>query len=230
MPETPPRSTLRIASYNLRGLRDDVPAAARVVRTVDPDVLLLQEVPRYPASSYAISAFARACGMLWSGRTRFLAGTTIFTSLRVDAADARDVTLPVGRRENPRGYSVARVRSPGGRAVTVASVHLPLRADQRLDHALRVLDAVVGADLDAPVVIGGDLNEEAQGAARQFWAGALEDLVGDRPTFPAARPQHRIDTVLARGHLAATCPSVPLDAGLVQRASDHLPVWVDVTF
>lgn len=48
---------VRVVSYNVRGLADDVAAAAEVVRALDPDVLLLQEVPRHPASSYRISGF-----------------------------------------------------------------------------------------------------------------------------------------------------------------------------
>src|SRR5690606_11172167 len=79
---------VRVASYNLRGLGDDAAAAAQVVRALDPDVLLLQEVPRHPGSSYRISAFARACDLLWSGRTRLLSRTAVLTSLRVVASDA----------------------------------------------------------------------------------------------------------------------------------------------
>ena len=59
MSSSPTPSPLRVASYNLRGLKDDPRSAAAVVRAVDPDVLLLQEVPRYPGSSYAIAALAR---------------------------------------------------------------------------------------------------------------------------------------------------------------------------
>ena len=46
-------SSLRVASYNVRDLKDDVDAAARVVRAIDPDVLCLQEVPRHPFSATA---------------------------------------------------------------------------------------------------------------------------------------------------------------------------------
>ena len=42
MPE-PISPALRVATYNLRGLKDDKAAAAAVVRAIDPDVLLLQE-------------------------------------------------------------------------------------------------------------------------------------------------------------------------------------------
>src|SRR5690606_21154113 len=124
MPHTPAPSTLRVATYNLRGLKDDAHAAASVVRAIAPDVLLLQEVPRYPGSDYAISAFARRAGMLWSGRTRMVSGTSLMTSLRVLSSDSQDRRLRVGLRENPRSYTVAQVSAPGRATVTVVSVHL----------------------------------------------------------------------------------------------------------
>lgn len=219
---------LRIASYNLRGLKDDAAAAAAVVRAVAPDVLLLQELPRYPGSDYAVTSFAREAGMLWSGRTRWTSGTGLLTGMRLLPTDSEDLPLPVGRLENPRGYTVARVRTPHGTAVTVASVHLPLRADQRVEHARRLL---AGTGQDGPVVVGGDLNEDHTGAAWGTLAAALEPVSADRPTYPAARPQHRIDAIFARGHGSAVPGDPELLAGMpLARATDHLPVWVDLTF
>ena len=93
-----PSPTLRIASYNLRGLKDDAATAAAVVRAVAPDVLLLQELPRYPGSDYAITSFAREAGLLWSGRTRWVSGTGMLTGMRLLPTDAQDVALPVGLR------------------------------------------------------------------------------------------------------------------------------------
>lgn len=234
MPHTPAPSTLRVASYNVRGLRDDAHAAASVVRTIAPDVLLLQEVPRHPGSSYAISSFAREAGLLWSGRTRMVSGTSLMTSLRVLSTDAQDRGLRVGLRENPRSYTVARVSAPGQRPVTVVSVHLPLKGQQRVDHAgtvLRELADDLGVPAGAPLVVGGDLNEDAAGQAWGVVAGQLAEVSDDRPTFPAAAPRHRIDAVFARGHRQA----VPGDAAVLEGmplagASDHVPVWVDLTF
>ena len=234
MPHTPAPSTLRVATYNLRGLKDDAHAAAKVVRTIAPDVLLLQEVPRYPGSSYAISAFAREAGLLWSGRTRLVSGTSLMTSLRLLSTDSQDRKLRVGLRENPRSYTVARVTSPGRPSVTVVSVHLPLKGDQRVDHAgtvLRELTEELAVPAGAPLVIGGDLNEDNAGAAWGVVAQQLAEVSDDRPTFPAASPHRRIDAVFARGHQGAV-PGDPalLDGMPLAEASDHVPVWVDLTF
>ena len=224
--------SLRVASYNLRGLKDSADAAAAVVRAVAPDVLLLQELPRYPGSEYAVAAFARRCDLLWSGRTRLLSGTGLMTALRVTATDSVDRRLRVGLRENPRGYTHTRVRLPEGPLVDVVSVHLSLRAEQRVEHAGTVL-AEVAAGRDAaeelPLVVGGDLNEDRDGTAWGVLAGHLVEVSDDRPTFPAARPDRRIDAIFARGQ-AAVAPGDPalLEGMPVVTATDHLPVWVDL--
>ena len=224
--------SLRVASYNLRGLKDSAEAAAAVVRAVAPDVLLLQELPRYPGSEYAVAAFARRCDLLWSGRTRLLSGTGLMTALRVTATDSVDRRLRVGLRENPRGYTQTRVRLPEGPQVDVVSVHLSLRAEQRVEHASTVLAELAAGREDpeqVPLVVGGDLNEGRDGAAWGVLAAGLEEVSADRPTFPAHQPHRHIDAVFARGHRAAR-PGDPavLEGMPLREASDHLPVWVDM--
>jgi endonuclease/exonuclease/phosphatase family metal-dependent hydrolase len=39
-------STLRLLSYNVRSLRDDASAVARVIRAAEPDLVCIQEAPR----------------------------------------------------------------------------------------------------------------------------------------------------------------------------------------
>lgn len=229
MPHHPSSTTLRVASYNLRGLKDDASLAAQVVRRIDPDVLLVQEAPRHPVSSYAMTAFARESGMLWSGRTRVLSGTTLLTSLRIEAADAQDRRLRVGLRENPRAYTLATVRRTGGRPVTVASIHLSLVAEQRVEHVRTVLSEIEADAADQPLIIGGDINEGRDGTARGTLAAHLDEVSADRPTFPASAPHARIDAIFARRHRAVTPGDPALLEGLpLADASDHLPVWVDL--
>lgn len=224
-----PSRTLRVASYNLRGLKDDASLAAQVVRRIDPDVLLVQEAPRHPLASYAMTSFARESGMLWSGRTRLLSGTTVLTSLRLDAGDAEDRRLRVGLRENPRSYTLATVQLTGGTPVTVVSVHLSLVSEQRVEHVRTVLAEIEADVSDQPLVIGGDLNEGRDGTAWGTLAGHLDEVSEDRPTFPAARPHTRIDAIFARGHHSVTQGDTALLEGMpLADASDHVPVWVDL--
>lgn len=234
MSSSPTPSPLRVASYNLRGLKDDPRSAAAVVRAVDPDVLLLQEVPRYPGSSYAIAALARDCGLLWSGRTRLVSGTSLMTNLRVESSDSQDRRLRVGLRENPRSYTLASVRRTGGPWVTVVSVHLSLDGDQRVEHVRTVLGEVQEdpqVPRSGPLVLGGDLNESADGPAWRLVTDQLVEVSDDRPTFPAARPHRRIDALFSRGHAGVVPGDPTLLEGLdLAAASDHVPVWVDLSY
>ena len=224
-------SRIRVASYNLRGLKDDATAAAEVVRRLDADVLLLQEIPRHPLSGWRIAHFARRTGMVWSGRTRRLSGTGMMTSRRVIATDSIDRKLPVAPRANPRSYTAAQVRAPGGQDITVVSLHLSLLADERVAHARQILDELAAAPAlaDGPFVVGGDLNESSHGRAWQVLGERLPLVTPDRPTFPAAGPKSWIDAIFASQDLTVLPHAdVSLERALVSAASDHLPVWLDL--
>ena len=236
---------IRVASYNLRGLKDDPAAAAEVVRRIDPDVLLLQEVPRHPLSGWRIAAFARRCGLRWSGRTRRLSGTGMMTSHRVDASASIDRKLPVARWANPRSYTVARVRVPHDRDVTAAaqvarpsvrgltvvSIHLSLLDDERFAHTTRILDELSARPTlgDGPFVVGGDLNEDSTGRAWCLLGERLRLASPERLTFPAATPRRPIDAIFASSQLTVLPhEDVELEPELLAAATDHLPVWIDL--
>lgn len=216
---------LRVATYNVRDLRDDASAAARVVRAVAPDVLCLQEVPRRLLGAHRVASFAARCGMYWPGGHRGSGGTTILTSLRVQVRGSAHHSLAVPLLQRTRGYAVARVRTPGGPALTVASVHLSLDPAERERHAEQILEAVTG---DTERVVAGDLNEGHSGAAWQRIAASLRLVSPTAPTFPARAPRSLLDVIFASPGLVASHTEVPLDRADLVAASDHLPVWVDV--
>ena len=217
---------MRVASYNLRDFKDDADAAARVVRTINPDVLCLQEVPRHLLSSYQTASFAARCGLYWSGGHRGSGGTTVMSGLRLDAANVRQIPLKVARLQRERGYAVTQIRLPGHQGVGFVSVHLSLDADERARHAAAVMEALDG---DGPLVVAGDLNEGSDGQAWMSIAEKLRVVTGDAPTFPASNPSHRLDVIFASPTLSVV-PSGPIemDPTDLAAASDHLPVWVDL--
>jgi endonuclease/exonuclease/phosphatase family metal-dependent hydrolase len=219
-------SSLRVASYNVRDLLDDVAAAARVVRAIAPDVLCLQEVPRHPFSGHRVAEFARRCGLMWSGSHRGSGGTTILTSLRVDVGTARHERLRVPRLQRERGYAVASVALPGHAMVDVVCVHLSLDADERARHTEAILGTLPS---DGPLVVAGDLNEGEDGRAWSTLAGRLQPVTEPTPTFTARHPRRRLDVIFAGGPLEVL-PHRPvvLDPAVLVAASDHLPVWADL--
>jgi endonuclease/exonuclease/phosphatase family metal-dependent hydrolase len=220
-------------SYNLHDLRDDRAAATRVVRAVAPDVLCLQEVPRRLTTELRLPPFARATGLVWHRRRRGTGGTAVLTGPRVVVHEVTRGRLPVRFPDRTRGYAGATVSLPGGgqrRApVTVVSVHLGLRAPERLRHARTVVTTLDARDAGDRAVVAGDLNETAGGTAYALLASHLARASGEVPTFPARHPTVALDVVFAgRGLPVVPGAEVLLDEADLTAGSDHRPVWVDL--
>jgi endonuclease/exonuclease/phosphatase family metal-dependent hydrolase len=236
---------LRVLTYNLRDLKDDGSAVARVIRAVRPDVACLQEVPRHPFSGHRIGQLADSCQLLWpGGASSASGGTVILTSMRVDQRAAQSGRLPVsGTFTRGRGYAAAVLALPGGPSVTVASVHLGLQSQERERHAQLLLDQI-RAFGPAPYVVAGDLNEPPGSPAWRVLEGAVRDAAAraevsvgttaaTAPTYPARAPRRRIDAVLVSPGLVVHSvrvvgPDDGVAAADLLAASDHLPVIADL--
>jgi len=213
----------RVLTYNVRSLRDDPAAVAAVVRSVDPDVVCLQEAPRFWRWRSRCARLARECGLLYVTGGRTTGGVALLAHLRMEVDLAREAKLSKHPRLHQRGLAAVVVSRPGGRLL-VASAHLGLDAAERTRHAAEVLSLLDGVGAGAAVVAG-DLNEPA---GRPAWAvlhdGGLRDLGPESgPTFPAAAPRKRIDAVLGSPGVEVLDYRV-LDQPGVERASDHRPV------
>jgi endonuclease/exonuclease/phosphatase family metal-dependent hydrolase len=227
---------IRVLTYNVRDLKDDLGALTRVVRAIAPDIACLQEVPRLPFAGHRVGALADACGLHWSGAER-TGGTALFTSLRIDQRASGAGQLPVsGLLTRRRGYASGVVGVAGGPSVTVASVHLSLVPEERVRHA-RLLCDRLRAWGPAPYIIAGDLNEPPGGPAWVAFGSSLGDAAGStemgEPTFPARSPRQRIDAVLVSEGLVVESIRLPGAADGVDpidlvHASDHLPVVADL--
>ena len=220
---------LRVMTYNiLLGGRRGEPLH-EVVRAVAPDVLLVNECPKNPL------VWKRGCHRLaqrW--RMRYVVGgrpagsNMIAVSRRVAVRSATQLVLPQPRFQPRRGIAVAQLRM-AGRLVGVVSCHLSLDRDRRLYEARRVL--AVAERLRGPVVVGGDLNEPANGPTWDLFrrAGFADAGSGQWRTFPAEDPRRRIDALLVRGHVLVLGRGDPgVDPGLLAAASDHRPVLAEL--
>lgn len=223
---------LRVMTYNVRAFRDDWRAAARVVAKVQPDVLALQEVSRRLFPSRRVRAFAALAGMSWPFLRVRAGGTTILTAphVRVRSASHHRLRVPFWQavKEGARGYAVATLATPAADPVTVVSVHLSLRPEERVRHTRALRPGIPGS---GSLVIAGDINEDEAGLAWQLLAsGGRTRLVSERvPTFPADHPAVCLDAVFASAELArADGPPVEVDQALLRGGSDHRPVWVDL--
>lgn len=221
----------RVASYNLRALQDDVPAAVRVMRAIKPDVVLLQEIPRVPFSAGAMHDFAQQCGLTWPGRTRRVSGVSMLVHPQLQASAVQDRALPVEFLGNPRTYTVARLQDEFGYAAVAAAIHLPLIAEQRRNHVGQILAELTrdGATDSLPWIIGGDLNEDQSAPAWQILEAHANLATPLKPSFPAHDAHRVIDAIFAtRGVAVLQGEAVALDPADLKAATDHLPVWADL--
>jgi endonuclease/exonuclease/phosphatase family metal-dependent hydrolase len=219
--------SLRVASYNLRALQDDVAALARTVRAIDPDVLCLQEVPWIGPVDHRISDFARRCGLVWSGRSQRAGQTSVLTNLRTNVLSVTHHRLPASTWRDRRGFAITRVAPFGHASVSVASVHLGLDAQERLRHARQIMETL--AAVPGPALLAGDLNEQSDGAAWQLFGGAMRPVSQLVPTYPSASPDRVLDVVFATPDVTVLPHTeVPWVWEDLKAGTDHRPVWVDI--
>ncbi len=217
---------IRVASYNVRGFHDDRRAAARVIRGIGPDLLCLQEVPRWFAR-HRVGRFADECALSWVGPLRGSGGTVIFTSDRVTVLRAERQRLPLSLEFERRGFSWAVLRVPGGRPFAAASVHLSLKEPDRIRQIRLILRRLERAG--APTILAGDINESSDRPAWKLAAAGLRQASPTAPTFTARTPRRMIDAIFAS-------PDIPLgphadlhlDRADLVAATDHLPIWADL--
>lgn len=229
------RRTLRLASYNIRkavGL-DWKRKPERILAVLDEigaDVVVLQEADkRMGARPAAIPPGLLAAhggyrhvdpgpgpSLGWHGNAILLRA-----GLRGEVADLID--LP---GLEPRGALVARVRrQDGGAAFTLVAAHLGLNRGSRHRQMAAILART--QPLHRPLIIAGDLNERVPQRLVESARPHLS-LVTPGPSFHAAHPFVALDHLLVSGDVRVEQAKVHMTL-LSRVASDHLPIWADLT-
>lgn len=221
---------LRVISYNVHGLRDDLAALHHAIKDLAPDVLLLQEAPRRLRWRHKCAALAHSLGLVVAAGGQPALGNLILVDLRVTVKDSGAMRFPHTPGRHLRGAAFVRGLVAGAPFNAVAS-HLGTDPAERPEHARLLAEAI--AERSDPVLLGVDVNEEPGGPSWQaLLTGRLRDPAGAQsaaPTFPAGRPSRRIDAVLVDERLTVDSYAV-VDTPAVRQASDHLPVVADLQF
>ncbi|MCL7423680.1 endonuclease/exonuclease/phosphatase family protein [Streptomyces sp. YS415] len=223
---------VRVLSYNIRSMRDDTAALARVIRACAPDLVLVQEAPRFFRWRKKLARLARASDLVVLTGGGTAAGPAILCGLRATVERTEDVLLPLTPGMHRRGFATAVVRF-GSARVGVLSCHLSLQKDERYEQGGMLLDRLAALGVQHAIA-GGDLNERPHGRTFRRLADDLQDCwavapCGGEYTSTPADPHQRIDAILATKGIEVLSCGVPLDhpgvsgADLV-RATDHLPV------
>jgi endonuclease/exonuclease/phosphatase family metal-dependent hydrolase len=219
-----------VVSYNIHMQRDDHAALVAVVHDLAPDVLILQEAPRRFRWRQKCARLASEFGMIYAVGGLPALGNLILTTMRVRVHETSTLQFPLTPGRHMRGAAFARCsvdRAP----FTVVGSHLSLDPAERAVQATLLKKAM--SDVDAPVILGADVNENSGGAAWRTLADGLVDVgaragAAARHTFSCAAPADRIDVVFVDPRLTVRGYDV-VDTPQVRLASDHFPVVADLT-
>jgi endonuclease/exonuclease/phosphatase family metal-dependent hydrolase len=216
---------IRVVAYNVSGGLD-LGAAAEVLSALQPSLVCVLERP----STARLARLARRSQLevaVRAGRRGSGNAVLVDPDVRVRSTSVLPLTAPpeVPRRE--ASQAIVRV---GGLGLSITAVQLGLRPEVRQtnhDELLRFLDTI-----DAPTVLGCDLNESVRSPVASAFAQRFQDAhavagTGGGETYPTADPSTRQDFVFVDrsltllGAFVATAPPVGI-------ASHHRPVVVDL--
>ncbi|MFC7017296.1 endonuclease/exonuclease/phosphatase family protein [Streptomyces viridiviolaceus] len=225
-------AVVRVLSYNIRSMRDDTAALARVIGACAPDLVLLQEAPRFFRWRKKLARLAAASGQVILSGGATAAGPALLCSLRATVERTEDTLLPLTPGLHRRGFATAVVRF-GGARLGVLSCHLSLQKDERYEQGGMLLDRLAAMGVEHAVV-GGDLNERPSGPTFRRLAEGLRDCRATAPwggeyTSTPADPHQRIDALFVTKGVEVLGCGVPVGhPGVTEEdlraATDHLPV------
>ncbi|MDQ1699280.1 MAG: hypothetical protein QOG34_1143, partial [Frankiaceae bacterium] len=216
---------IRLLSYNIRALRDDAEAVSAVIRACAPDIVCVQEAPRFFRWRSKRAAIARKAGLVVATADR-PAGLMILVSMRTQVVSTSFRLLSKAESLHQRAVCAAALRI-GDVSLDVATVHLSLDEEERRRH-LPELWSALPSDRSS-LVVAGDVNEGPDGAVWRELSTELRDAwavagTGVGHTYSATSPHKRIDGVFAGAGFEVVECRVVDDVDGVERASDHLPV------
>ena len=236
---------LRVLSYNIHKCiggvdrRYDPSRVVDVIRKLDVDILMLQEVD----SGVTRSRKDKQCDLLGEElglphRTWFpnvdvrgggQYGNAILSRYPIIESSNIDLTIMWKTRRSAL-HSVLRGRHDDvDRTVHIFNMHLGLARFERKIQLQKFLDSHPFAHLhhDTPIIVGGDLNDVYGGLGELLVPSGFRGIERRPLTFPAWGPVRALDAIFVRGDMdflrLTRC-----DTELARRASDHRPLVAEV--
>ncbi|MGJ5618734.1 endonuclease/exonuclease/phosphatase family protein [Sulfitobacter sp. MF3-043] len=224
---------MRIASYNIRkaiGLdwRRDADRIVRVLHEIDADVVVLQEADKrigQRAGVLPLAQMEEELGYVFADvsirpESHGWHGNAILYRKKTMMLDrAERVKLPT---LEPRGAISARFAVPG---IEIVGVHLALSRGIRI-RQIRAIESYLEHS-DHPTLVAGDFNIWKRDTdITETLRGGFE-MITPGNSYHASRPVTALDRFVLKGaarHMSSHVHSSDLAA----RASDHLPIVIDL--
>ena len=231
-------ASLSVVSYNIRhgaGTDNvvDLPRTASVLRTLNADVIALQEVDQRVTRSGGAPQ-ADSLGALLGMHAAFGAfmpyqGGEYGLALLSRHPIVRSTALRLPDGNEPRVALIAELALPGSDTIAVVNVHFDWVGNDTLRYSqaealTRVLDT-----LSRPYVVLGDFNDEPGSRTIALFKQRATEAVksGERFTFPSDTPAKEIDFLFVAPITAwRSATSRVIDERI---ASDHRPVHATIT-
>lgn len=224
--------SLRVATYNLHKCRGVTGPHApernlEVIAEIDADIIALQEVDyRYGARPEALprALIRETTGLVpapfngtgenslgWHGQT------ILMRPELAEGASIRRLPLP---GVEPRGALALRMAG-----VTLIGVHLGLMRSSRRAQLSRIIAQAERIGWTELIVVG-DFNEWHDQRGLEALAPLRPVSLG--PSWPAPFPRLRYDKIIVSPGIEIRESGV-LNSSVARIASDHLPVWADLS-
>jgi len=233
------RRTIRVATYNIhrcRGLdgRTLPTRTADVIRSIDPDLIALQEVigasPHSPGQAEELGALL---GMGWvMAPTRHLRGSLFGNVVLSRHPILHHTHYDLSWKTcEPRGCQRVDVAF-GDDQLHLYNVHLGTAFLERRHQAGRLKTIVHDRRVGTPKVVLGDFNEWMKGLATSILNERLQSIdlrahLRRRRTYPGVFPVLHLDHIYYEGQVEVVKVELPRTR-LSLMASDHLPLVADL--
>lgn len=226
-----------LMTYNIRhgvGLdgKLDLERTARVIRSTNPDIVILNEVDHSTLRSFGVEQ-ADSLGSLLQMDARFgrsidydggQYGNALLTRYPIISFEIID--LSTDSLLEGRSVFIAHLGVENDTMV-IMGTHLGLKIEERVAQVTRILQALPNQH---KLILAGDFNFEPESVTYHLLMQRLKDTHhpsegGPRFTFPANAPKRRIDYIFI-GSGIQLLNDTQVDHDELQIASDHRPLTI----
>lgn len=229
---------IRVASYNIRrGLgtdwRRNLHRNLAVIREIDADVVAVQEADpvfgdlfdELPSATVEAETHYTPA-RLGAGREDIAwHGNVLLLRHGATVTEVERIALP--SLEEQRGAVIVDV-AVHGIQLRVVAMHLGLIGLWRTRQAIALLERMKAFESRLPTVMLGDTNEWTPGGTCLVHFSREHRVAALGRSFPSRLPIFALDKIMFSSDLQVTASGVH-DTPLARVASDHLPVWAQLS-